>query len=127
MYQNLSILTKDAVEPLEMNVENVAAVVVTGLVVVFIGLILLILFVQLLGFIFSKTPAKKTNNDAVKSTPVAPVKAVVANQPVNMAPFTSTVDNGIDEETVVAITSAVAVIGSESGQNLAIKSIKKAD
>ncbi len=126
MYQNLSILTKE-IEPLEMNVENVAAVVITGLVVVFIGLILLILFVQLLGFIFSKTPAKKTNNEAAKSTPVVPAKAVVTNKPVDTAPFTATVDNGIDEETVVAITSAVAVIGSESGQNLAVKSIKKAD
>lgn len=126
MYQNLSILAKE-VEPLEMNVENVAAVVITGLVVVFIGLVLLILFVQLLGFVFSKTPAKKTNDEGTKAVLSVPVRPVVKNQPVNTAPFTATVDNGIDEETVVAITSAVSVIGSESGQNLAIKSIKKAD
>lgn len=85
------------------------------------------MFVQLLGFVFSKTPAKKTNDEGTKAVLSVPVRPVVKNQPVNTAPFTATVDNGIDEETVVAITSAVSVIGSESGQNLAIKSIKKAD
>lgn len=127
MYQNLSILAKEAVEPLEMNAENVAAVVVTGLVVVFCGLVLLILFVYLLGLVFSKVPEKKPTDNAstAQIKPAVPVAKV--NQPVNLAPFTATVDNGIDEETVVAITSVVSVIGSESGQNLAIKSIKKAD
>lgn len=121
MSPSLSLLAKD----LDMNVEFVSAVVITGLVVVFIGLILLIVFVYIMGkvFTFKKKPAKPKalpqQNDGVK-------KNAITSSPVENAARPAAVNDGIDDEIVAVIAAAVAAIGSASGKKLSVRSIRPA-
>lgn len=112
-------------DDIEMNVEFVAAVVITGLVVVFIGLILLILFVDVLGKIF--TFRKKA---ASKPKPAAPVpkaegkKNVIVSSEPSVSQKVPIVEKGISDEVVAVIAAAIAAMSAGSGKKLAIKSIK---
>lgn len=105
----------------EMTSSYVAAVVVTGLVVVFSCLIILVLFLYLMGAVFNKS--KKSNTDGglgsgTKNVSAAKVEltkmSVAAIEPV-----------GINEEIVAAISAAIAMIGASSGKKLLVKSISK--
>ena len=99
---------------------TVSSVVITGIVVVFIGLILLILFVSIYGKIFELIENKKAkkNNEKLNSVNPAPVK--VAEKPTS-APV---VEDGIDEEVVAVITAAIATMSVKSGKKMVLKSIK---
>ncbi|MBE6836606.1 MAG: sodium pump decarboxylase subunit gamma [Ruminococcus sp.] len=114
MNPNVTLLA----DVLEMNVENVAAVVITGLIVVFIGLILLIAFVSFLGKFFTKKPkAKKVKKASyVKEEKVNVPK--VATPPV--------VEEGISDEIVAVIAAAIAAMGAKSGKKLALRSVRTA-
>lgn len=114
MSPNLSVLSG----VLEMNAENVAAVVITGLVVVFIGLILLIAFVSLLGFIFSK----KNKPKKVKSVSEPVIEKVESSVTVP----TPVVEDGIGDEVVAVIAAAIAAMSAKSGKKLALRSVKSA-
>lgn len=95
----------------------VLAVVLTGLIVVFVGLIVLICFVWLMGKIFkaiNSAKAKKTENKVETKVPEA--VSVPAAAPA------MEIEDGISDEIVAVIAAAVA---SMSG-NFAIKSVKKA-
>lgn len=99
---------------MQMSGSYVAIVVVTGLIVVFIVLILLIWIVQIMGKIFSSIDKSKGNNpgdDAKKK-----IDTAVNNTP---API---VEDGISDEIVAVIAAAVA---SVMGTGYAIKSVKK--
>lgn len=102
---------------LEMTTENVAAVVITGMVVVFIGLILLIWFVQILGFLFTKFAKSKDNND---SDVVSDKRKTVSSAP---APV---VEDGISDEVVAVIAATIAAMGAKSGKKLVLKSVRTA-
>lgn len=104
---------------MEMQMEGsyVFIVVVTGLVVVFLGLVLLILFVWLMGKIFGQINKAKDNKKKA-AAPVAEKTEVKATAPV--APV---VEDGISDEVVAVITAAVAAV---MGTGCAIKSVKKA-
>ncbi len=99
---------------MQMSGSYVAIVVVTGLIVVFIVLILLIWIVQIMGKIFSSIDKSKGNNpgDAAKKK----IDTAVNNTP---API---VEDGISDEIVAVIAAAVA---SVMGTGYAIKSVKK--
>lgn len=114
MNSYLTFLAKE----LEMNTENVAAVVITGFVVVFIGLILLILFVYLLGSFFTRKNNKKLRNQKkeVKTQAVTPKISAPTDVP--------SVEDGIDDEVVAVIAAAISAMSAQSGKKLAIKSIK---
>lgn len=115
MSLNVSVMA----EAMEMNVENVAAVVITGLVVVFIGLILLILFVSVLGMIFTNIgKAKAKKKTAVKT-------AEVKSEPVKSAPA-PVVEDGIGDEVVAVIAAAIAAMSAQSGKKLALRSVRTA-
>ena len=99
---------------------TVSSVVITGIVVVFIGLILLILFVSIYGKIFELIENKKAkkNNEKLNSVNPAPVKVV--EKPTS-APV---VEDGIDEEVGAVITAAIAAMSAKSGKKMVLKSIK---
>lgn len=106
----------------EMTSSYVAAVVVTGLVVVFACLIILVLFLYLMGAIFNKTKKTKAqggSDSAVKNIPAAKVEL---NKISDAAVLPS---NGISEEIVAAISAAIAMIGESSGKKLLIKNISR--
>lgn len=104
-------------EVLEMNAENVAAVVITGLVVVFSGLVLLIAFVSFLGLFFK-------NKDKPKANGNVPVKT--ENKKNNNVGPALIVEEGISDEIVAVIAAAIAAMGAKTGKKLAIRSVKNA-
>ncbi|MGN0599316.1 MAG: OadG family transporter subunit [Oscillospiraceae bacterium] len=102
---------------MQMEGSYVLAVVLTGLIVVFIALVVLIAFVWLMGKIFESINSSKGKKKGDgKKTEAAPVKAV---QPAAPA---MDIEEGISDEIVAVIAAAVA---SMSG-NFAIKSVRKA-
>lgn len=105
---------------------TVSSVVITGVVVVFIGLILLIFFVFLYGRIFEVINNKKFE----KSKKILENKVSVAsNQNTtnnNQSEPIPIIENGIDEEVVAVITAAIMAMSAKSGKRLALKSVKHA-
>lgn len=106
----------------EMTSGYVSAVVITGLVVVFACLVILVLFLYIMGFIFNRDKRSgKKNVAAVTDKPVSPeIKPVKANS------STKAVQGGISNEIVAAISAAIAMIGEKTGKKLKIKGIKRA-
>lgn len=109
-----------------MNIGEVMSVVVTGIVVVFIALIILIIAVSLFGKIFTKIDdAKKnksnTNTEVKTQTPVAKAPVVQA-----VSAAEETVD-GIPGSVVAAITAAIACVLASEGdaKPFVVKSIKR--
>ena len=97
-----------------LNASFVTAVVITGLCVVFLGLVILILFVWAFGKLFSR---KQKKPEAVPDIPKAePVKTA---KPVDTAP--SSAD---DDEIIAVIAAAVDAMGKADGKTYRIKSVR---
>lgn len=98
------------------------AVVVTGLVVVFVVLLLLVLLCTVMGKVFTNIDKKKTQKDKLPADSVkeAPKAAVITKEAI--------ISDGICDDDVAAISAAIAVIMSDGDMQkpFAIKSIKKA-
>lgn len=102
---------------------TVASVVITGIVVVFIALILLILCVSIYGKIFdaiNKRSAAKAEAKAQAAKAEAPAKPAAPAAP---APV---VEDGIGDETVAVIMAAISAMEGSSGKKLVLKSVKTA-
>lgn len=101
---------------MQMEWSYVFAVVISGLVLVFVALILLILAVSVMGKIFTANDKKAAVPE--KTTAPAPVREMPA-------PVETATD---DDETEIAavIAAAVAAIAEESGRALRVKSIRPA-
>ncbi len=101
----------------EMDSEFIVTVVITGLVVVFSALILLVIFISIFGKGFkaiSKTDTQKETKPKVSKT----------QQVTEIKPVT---EKGIDDEIIAVIAATISAISSETGKKLAIRSIKRAD
>lgn len=107
----------------DLGAETVAAVVITGLAVVFIGLILLIALVWLYGKIFQVVNDKAAKKAAAAAAAKSEAKAEKAHAPVP-APV---IEDGIEEEVAAVIAAAIAAYGAQTGKKLAIRSIRSAD
>ncbi|MEG0614173.1 MAG: OadG family protein [Oscillospiraceae bacterium] len=119
--QSTILATKSAADTpknVMMPIPDIMSIVVTGLVIVFIGLILLIFFVKIITFLMEK--GKKSKSAEVK---VAKPKAVVVSKNIQAAPAAY---DGISDEIVAVISAAIAAMSSESGTTYSLKSIKKA-
>ena len=102
----------------DLGAGTVASVVITGIVVVFIGLVLLILLVSIYGKIFDviNSRAARKAEEAKKAAEAA--KAAAKPEPIKAA--APVVEDGIEEETVAVIMS------SAEGKKLVLKSVKTA-
>ena len=108
---------------------TITSVVITGIVVVFIGLILLILFVSIYGKIFeavnrrkdakAKAEVEAKLREAAKGE-AKPMAGVVHTQKAE----TPVIEDGIEEEIVAVIAAAIAAMGAASGKKLALRSVK---
>lgn len=107
----------------DLGAETVAAVVITGLAVVFIGLILLIALVWLYGKIFQAINDKAAKKAAAAAAAKSEAKAEKAPAPAP-APV---LEDGIEEEVAAVIAAAVAAYGAQTGKRLAVRSIRSAD
>lgn len=97
----------------DMTLSYVTAVVITGLTVVFLGLVILILFVWAFGKIFSMK--KKTSSPEPQKTVAKPV---VAPKPVVAE------NNTDDDEIIAVISAAVAAMGEAEGKTYKLKSVR---
>lgn len=107
----------------DLGAETVAAVVITGLAVVFIGLILLIALVWLYGKIFQAINDKAAKKAAAAAAAKSEAKTEKAPAPAP-APV---IEDGIEEEVAAVIAAAIAAYGAQAGKKLAVRSIRSAD
>ena len=108
----------------DLGAGTVASVVITGIVVVFIGLVLLILLVSIYGKIFDviNNRAARKAEEAKKAAEAA--QAATKPEPVKVA--APVVEDGIEEETVAVIMAAISAMSSAEGKKLVLKSVKTA-
>lgn len=113
-------LTSTAEPVTRTDMEFVFAVVITGLIVVFVGLVLLIIFVSLLSKAMRGITKPQQSADNTVNQPVNNTKQAVNTQTV--------VEGDISEEIVAVITAAVSAIMSDEnpGSAFTVKSIQKA-
>ena len=106
---------------------TVASVVITGISVVFIGLIILIVLVTLYGKIFeavNKSAEEKKKAEAEAKAKALETKTEVKAEPAPVpAPV---VEDGIEEEVVAAIMGALSAMYAGSGKKPVLKGVKAA-
>lgn len=107
---------------MQMEMSYVWAVVVTGLVVVFAGLILLILFISLIGKIF-ETMEKSKKQKNKKEEKNALVKTVQEPAKVQTVSENASSD---DDEVIAVISAAVAMMAAAENKAYRIKSVRPA-
>ena len=108
--------------------ETIASVVITGISVVFIGLIILILLVTLYGKIFeginkSAEAKAKAKAEAEAKAKAAEAKAEAKAAPAAPAPA-PVVEDGVGEEVVAAIMGALSAMYAGSGKKPVLKGVK---
>ncbi len=110
--------------------ETIASVVITGISVVFIGLIILIVLVTLYGKIFEGINKSAEAKAKAKAEAEAKAKAAKAEAEVKAAPAAPApapvVEDGIEEETVAAIMGALSAMYAGSGKKPVLKGVKAA-
>ena len=107
---------------MQMEMSYVIAVVITGLVVVFLGLVLLIAFISLIGAIFKKMNQRKSS--APKAADVPAAKPVPKVQPVTVSKPASASAYEDDDEIIAVISAAVAMISASEGKNYRVRSVR---
>lgn len=103
---------------MQMQMSYVFAVVITGLVVVFLGLILLIAFISLIGKIFSVIEKKRAEKSADKGNEAPAVQKPVPA--VSAVPAAS----ASDDEIIAVISAAVAMMSAADNTTYRVKSVK---
>ncbi len=126
VYDTLSVLAKQ-LSGKDFTGLDVLAVVLTGLSVVFAGLIILILLVMLYGKMFDHINKKKEQKAEAEKNAMLAQQALKA-PPVQkaMPDIPPVIESGIEEETVAVIMAAVEAFGAASGKKLVLKGIKRA-
>ena len=121
-FANLYSMAEQAVKPVteQEGYSYVWAVVLTGLSVVFLGLIILIFFVWLMGKIFTIGKNKKNVPQKAQS---AAKQAETPKVPPKAAPVTASSDN---DEIIAVISAAVAAMGQAEGKNYRVRSVRAA-
>ncbi|WP_432651695.1 OadG family protein [Huintestinicola sp.] len=104
---------------MQMDWSYVGAVVISGLVIVFVALILLIVAVWIMGKIFTALKSGKSDKGGKK------IEAAPAPQP-QKEPAPVSQDAEDESEIIAVIAAAVAAMSEEMGQPLRIRSIKRA-
>lgn len=120
MENRLLFLAEDVIHTSDrdLSAATIASVVITGIAVVFIGLIILIMLVWLYGKIFEKINASADAKKALEQTKEAASVKVAE-------PIAPQIEDGIEEEIVAVISAAIAAYGAQSGKKLVLRSIKR--
>lgn len=102
---------------MQMEMSYVFAVVITGLVVVFLGLVLLIAFISIIGKIFTAINNRKKTE--------APPEQKASAPAVKAAPAAQT-GNSEDDEVIAVISAAVAMMSEADGTVYRVRSVRRA-
>ncbi len=105
---------------MQMDWSYVGAVVISGLVIVFVALILLIIAVWIMGKIFIALKSGKSGKGGKTVEAAAPAPQLKKEA----APVSQ--DTEDDSEIIAVIAAAVAAMSEEMGKPLRIRSIKRA-
>lgn len=99
------------------NISGMWATVITGIVVVFLILAILIFLLYIISFFCNLGTKKKTDKPAeVKQEPApAPAPAEIIEEDEN------------DDEIIAVISAAIASYGADDGKNYVIKKIKRSE
>lgn len=114
----------------DLGVTTVASVVITGISVVFMGLIILIALVALYGKIFESVNKKaeekaKAIAEAEKAELEKKKQAEVKKEaPAVVKSAPPAVEDGVEEEVVAAIMGALSVMYAGSGKKPVLRSVK---
>ena len=100
--------------------EYAGNVTLSGLVIVFGMLVLLVLIIAIFGFVMGGTRKKAVKSEATKSETKAPTQNSVAAAPVSKPEVKN------DDSVVAAISAAVAMMYEGSDKTPVIRSIKPA-
>lgn len=104
---------------------TITSVVITGMVVVFLGLVLLILLVFGYGKLFDFIDNKKDKRARKKLEKMLAQTVDNTSEPSSItAP--PVIEDGIDDEVVAVITAAIAALSTKSGKKLKLRSVKTA-
>ncbi len=119
----MNLLAKETVGEI---LSDAGLTIAIGLVVVFAVLLLLVFVFKVFGTIMSRMDADEEAVTPAKPVAPAPVAAPVAAIVGNTEPVSGTVDiqNGIADETVAAISGAVACM-APAGKQYAVRRIMK--
>ena len=104
---------------MQMEMSYVVAVVITGLVVVFLGLVLLIAFISLIGKIFSVIEKKRAEKSADKGN-----EAPAVQKSVPAASAVPAVQTSDDDEVIAVISAAVAMMSAADNTTYRVRSVK---
>lgn len=105
----------------QMSLSQMVAVMLTGMVVVFIALVILIFIITMLGKVFDNMNNKK-KNEIVQAKPTTPAKPTPTPK---AEPIKAIAQPSEDEDEIIAvISSAVAMMSLAEGKNYRVKSVK---
>lgn len=104
---------------MQMDMPYVFAVVITGLVVVFLGLVLLIAFISVIGKIFSVIEKKRAEKASAKEA--APTEQKSAPKPA-VAAAPASASN--DDEIIAVISAAVAMMSEADNTTYRVRSVR---
>ncbi len=119
----MNLLSSLLSEDIDMNFEYVASVVITGITVVFIGLILLVVILLLFGLI-SKVRRKAAGKKVRTDSEIKADKVLLPSEEISSA--VPEIEDDIEEEIVAVISAAIAHMSAKSGKKLTLKSVKTA-
>lgn len=113
----------------DLGAETVASVVITGISVVFIGLIILILLVTLYGKIFESINAKaeaKKKAEAEAEARLKAAKEAKKEEEKKAAPAAAApvVEDGVGDEVVAAIMGALSMMYAGTGKKPVLRGVK---
>ena len=112
----------------DLGAETVASVVITGISVVFIGLIILILLVTLYGKIFESINAKaeaKKKAEAEAEARLKAAKEAKKEEEKKAAPAAApVVEDGVGDEVVAAIMGALSMMYAGTGKKPVLRGVK---
>ena len=107
------------------NIDKMWATLITGLVVVFLILIILVAFLWVMGKLLNlnikKKPKAAKAAAAPAAAPAAPVPAAPAPAPIEEY------DDEDDSEIIAVIAAAIAAYGESEGKQYRIASVRKRD
>ncbi len=109
-----------------MSFAQMFAVMLTGMVVVFFGIIILIIFITLLGKAIpsiEKALTQKANKNTNTTAPAKPVASTPKPAVAKVEPVQATTTDD-DDELIAVISSAVAMMSLADGKNYRVKSVK---
>lgn len=102
---------------MQMELSEVIAITITGLVVVFLGLVILIAFISIVGKIFTAIDKSKKNKSVENPSKDTILKPSIKKD----------IEVSDDTDVVAAIAAAVVMMGIADNTTYKIKSIKAAN